>query len=107
MYHKRCRTGFERLAKSRFNVLTHSASGLIVAIPLIEDRRSQKEIVGCFPARDVPLTARTLLIYFQRAFRIRCPSTGRFQLLSSLGGVQAAPAILFLRPWVTAQDRNR
>jgi len=42
MYHKRRCTGFERLAKSRFNVLPHSASGLIVAIPLIEDRRSQK-----------------------------------------------------------------
>ena len=35
-------TSKRALAKWRFNVLTHSASGLIIAIPLIEDRRSQK-----------------------------------------------------------------
>src|SRR3977135_2418189 len=58
---------------------------------LIEDRRSQKSSSGVSRQVGVPLTTRTPLITPARV-RIRCPSTGRFQLLSSLGGTQAAPA---------------
>jgi hypothetical protein len=54
----------------------------LFAIPLIEDRRPQREIAVAFRQADVPSMTRTLLMHFERGFESGA-FHGRFQLLSS------------------------